>query len=86
VPDTITRTFLVCRAHFGGFGQHGIGSPTPRVAEELVRYRPLVIRALPHSSPTLETAMIWPRWLDDQPAHRWLREVVTVMTKGLSAN
>jgi DNA-binding transcriptional LysR family regulator len=57
-----------------------------RVAEELVRYRPLVIRALPHSSPTLETAMIWPRWLDDQPAHRWLREVVIVMTKGLSAN
>jgi DNA-binding transcriptional LysR family regulator len=57
-----------------------------RVAEELVRYRPLVIRALPHSSPTLETAMIWPRWLDDQPAHRWLREVVTVMVKGLSAN
>jgi DNA-binding transcriptional LysR family regulator len=56
-----------------------------RVAEELVRYRPLVIRALPHSSPSLETAMIWPRWLDDQPAHRWLREVVTVMTKGLGA-
>ena len=48
-----------------------------RVAEELVRYRPLVIRKLPHSSPTLETAMIWPRWLDNQPAHRWLREIVS---------
>jgi DNA-binding transcriptional LysR family regulator len=47
-----------------------------RVAEELVRYRPLVIRPLPHSSPTLETAMIWPRWLDNQPAHRWLRDIV----------
>jgi DNA-binding transcriptional LysR family regulator len=54
-----------------------------RVAEELVRYRPLVIRPLPHSSPTLETAMIWPRWLDNQPAHRWLREIVAIMTKGL---
>ena len=54
-----------------------------RVAEELVRYRPLVIRPLPHSSPTLETAMIWPRWLDNQPAHRWLRETVAVVTKGL---
>jgi DNA-binding transcriptional LysR family regulator len=53
-----------------------------RVAEELVRYRPLVIRALPHSSPHLETAMVWPRWFDDQAAHRWLREVVTVMTQG----
>jgi len=56
-----------------------------RVAEELVRYRPLVSRPLPHSSPTLETAMIWPRWLDSQPAHRWLREIVTVVAKGLSA-
>jgi DNA-binding transcriptional LysR family regulator len=56
-----------------------------RVAEELVRYRPLSIRPLPHSSPTLETAMIWPRWLDNQPAHRWLREIITVVAKGLSA-
>jgi DNA-binding transcriptional LysR family regulator len=54
-----------------------------RVAEELVRYRPLLFRALPHSSPTLEIAMIWPRWLDSQPAHRWLRDVVVQVTKGL---
>jgi DNA-binding transcriptional LysR family regulator len=47
-----------------------------RIAEELVRYRPLVIRPLPHSSPTMETAMIWHRRLDHQPAHRWLRELV----------
>jgi DNA-binding transcriptional LysR family regulator len=56
-----------------------------RVAEELVRYRPLLIRPLPHSSPTLETAMIWPRWLENQPAHRWLREVVSLVTRGLAA-
>jgi DNA-binding transcriptional LysR family regulator len=56
-----------------------------RVAEELIRYRPLVIRPLPHASPILETAMIWPRWLDNQPAHRWLREIVTLVTKGLGA-
>jgi DNA-binding transcriptional LysR family regulator len=54
-----------------------------RVAEELIRYRPLVIRPLPHSSPTMETAMIWPRWLDNQPAHQWLRENVGLVTKGL---
>ena len=54
-----------------------------RVAEELVRYRPLVIRPLPHSSPTLETSMIWPRWLDNQAAHRWLREIVGLVIKGL---
>jgi DNA-binding transcriptional LysR family regulator len=54
-----------------------------RVAEELIRYRPLVIRSLPHSSPTLETAMIWPRWLDNQPAHRWLRQIVIATAKYL---
>jgi DNA-binding transcriptional LysR family regulator len=56
-----------------------------RVAEELVRYRPLLVRPLPHSSPTMGTAMIWPRWLDNQPAHRWLREIATVGTKSLAA-
>jgi DNA-binding transcriptional LysR family regulator len=56
-----------------------------RVAEELVRYRPLVIRPLPHSSPTLETAMIWPRWLDNQPSHRWLREIVGLVSKSLGS-
>jgi len=54
-----------------------------RVAEELARYRPLVIRPLPHSSPILETAMIWPRWLDNQPAHRWLREIVGLVSAAL---
>jgi DNA-binding transcriptional LysR family regulator len=54
-----------------------------RVAEELIHYRPLLIRPLPHSSPTLETAMIWPRWLDNQPAHRWLREIVGLVTKDI---
>jgi DNA-binding transcriptional LysR family regulator len=56
-----------------------------RVAEELVRYRPLVIRALPLLSVTLETAMIWPRWLDNHPAHRWLRDIVSAATKGLGS-
>src|SRR5229473_5522621 len=27
--------------------------------------------------------MIWPRWLDNQPSHRWLRETVGLVTKGL---
>jgi len=56
-----------------------------RVAEELVRYRPLVIRALPHSSPTLETAMIWPRRLDNQLAHYWLRENISLVIKTLNS-
>jgi len=54
-----------------------------RVAEEVVRYRPLVIRALPHPSPMMETAMLWPRWLDNQPGHRWLRDMVGAAVKAL---
>jgi DNA-binding transcriptional LysR family regulator len=52
-----------------------------RVAEELVRYRPLVVRPLPHSSPTMETSMIWHRRFDHQQAHRWLRQIVCDICK-----
>ena len=54
-----------------------------RIAEELVRYRPLVIRHLSLASPSIETAMIWPRRLANQPAHRWLRDIVCLAAKGL---
>jgi DNA-binding transcriptional LysR family regulator len=50
-----------------------------RIAAELVRYRPLAIRPLPLASPVIETAMIWPRWLDNQPAHGWLRGIVAAV-------
>src|SRR5450631_2695731 len=56
-----------------------------RVAEELVRYRPLTIRVLPFSSPIIKTAMIWPRWLDNQPAHGWLRDTVARVSRDLHA-
>jgi DNA-binding transcriptional LysR family regulator len=54
-----------------------------RAAAEWVRNRPLVIRPLPFPSPTIETAMIWLRRFDNQPAHRWLREVIGKVCKGL---
>jgi len=54
-----------------------------RMAEEIVRHRPLVIRHLSHLSPIIEIAMIWPRRLDNQPAHRWLRDIVSLVIKGL---
>jgi DNA-binding transcriptional LysR family regulator len=54
-----------------------------RIAEELTRYRPLVVRHLPISSPTIETAMIWSRRFENQPAHRWLRENIRLVSKGL---
>jgi len=37
----------------------------------------LQVMALPLPSPSLTIAMLWHRRNDDQPAHRWLRGVVT---------
>ena len=54
-----------------------------RIAEELIRSRPLVIRPLWQSSPILKIAMIWPRRLANQGAHRWLREIVGAVTEDL---
>jgi DNA-binding transcriptional LysR family regulator len=54
-----------------------------RIAQELITYRPLVIRQLPHSSPSIETVMIWPRWLENHPAHRWLRQNVEFVANDL---
>jgi DNA-binding transcriptional LysR family regulator len=56
-----------------------------RIAEELMHHRPLAIRALPLSSAVIETAMIWPRWLDNQPAHSWLRDIVAGVSRDLHA-
>ena len=78
-PDSIARPILVGSAYFGRFG-YGVGAPTTRCRG--VRYRSLVIRRLAHSSPTSEIAMIWLRWLDNQLAHRWLGETVTVVSSG----
>jgi DNA-binding transcriptional LysR family regulator len=52
-----------------------------RIAEELARHRPLGMRVLPFSSPAIKTAMIWPRWLDNQLAHRWLRSIIAAARK-----
>jgi hypothetical protein len=39
------------------------------------------------SHPTLpvEIAMTWPRWLDNQPAHRWLRSAILAAAKHLGS-
>jgi DNA-binding transcriptional LysR family regulator len=57
-----------------------------RIARELTGYRPLVVRDLPFASPPVLTAMTWPRWLDNDPAHRWLRENVERTAQGLPAD
>lgn len=47
-----------------------------RIARVLMRFYPLVSRDLPFVSPAIETEMLWPRWLDSVPAHRWFRQMV----------
>jgi DNA-binding transcriptional LysR family regulator len=47
-----------------------------RTARASARVAPLEVLRLPFPSPTLFTAMLWHRRLDDVPAHRWLRSLV----------
>jgi len=57
-----------------------------RIARELTGYRPLLMRDLPFGSPRVETAMTWPRWLDNQPGHRWLRDAAQRAANDLPAD
>jgi DNA-binding transcriptional LysR family regulator len=57
-----------------------------RIARELTGYRPLLLRDLPFAAPEVETAVTWPRWLDSQPAHRWLREALQRVAEELPAD
>ena len=52
-------------------------------ATELVRNRSLVIRHLRQACPAVTSTMAWPRWHDNQPAHRWLRENVRLVAKDI---
>jgi DNA-binding transcriptional LysR family regulator len=47
-----------------------------RMANYLVSVCPLVQKELPFRTPRIDLSMIWHRRLDNQPAHRWLRDVV----------
>jgi DNA-binding transcriptional LysR family regulator len=54
-----------------------------RIAHEFARHHPLQWRKAPVDSPRVRTVMIWQRRLDRHPAHRWLREMITSVTKAL---
>jgi DNA-binding transcriptional LysR family regulator len=53
------------------------------IAKDMIESRPLVLRRLLRSRKAIDIAMIWPRRLDNQPAHRWLRDAVSHVTDGL---
>jgi DNA-binding transcriptional LysR family regulator len=53
------------------------------VAMSMTRSHPLVFRQLSRSPRPIEAAMIWLRRLDNQPAHAWLRDVISLVTANL---
>ena len=56
------------------------------VAKNMTRSHPLVFRRLSRSPKPIEAAMIWLRRLDNQPAHVWLRDVISRVTSELRTN
>jgi len=47
------------------------------VAKNMIKSHPLVFHQLSRSPKPIEAAMIWLRRLDNQPAHAWLRNVIS---------
>ena len=60
-----------------------VATLSQRIAQEFVRHHPLQLCKPPFASPTVMTTMLWHRRLDRHPAHRWLRGVITSVTKSL---
>jgi DNA-binding transcriptional LysR family regulator len=55
------------------------------VASNMIRSHNLVFHRLSRSPKPIESAMIWLRRLDNQPAHAWLRDVITQVASDLRA-
>src|SRR4030081_2621575 len=53
------------------------------VAKSMTRSHHLVFGRLSRSPKPIEAAMIWLRRLDNQPAHAWLRNVISQVASGL---
>lgn len=47
-----------------------------RMAEEMAKRFPVKLFAAPFEMQPLTEVMVWPRYLDEDPAHRWLRAAI----------
>jgi DNA-binding transcriptional LysR family regulator len=54
-----------------------------RIAEAFQRAAHLEIKSLPFAAPVWRAQMVWHRRLDNQPAHRWLREIMFAVCREL---
>jgi LysR family transcriptional regulator, nod-box dependent transcriptional activator len=48
-----------------------------RMAEEMAKRFPVRLFAAPFEMQPLTEVMVWPRYLDEDPAHRWLRSAIS---------
>jgi DNA-binding transcriptional LysR family regulator len=55
------------------------------VAKNMIKSHPLVFHQLSRSPKPVEAAMTWLRRLDNQPAHAWLRDVISHVANDLRA-
>jgi DNA-binding transcriptional LysR family regulator len=53
------------------------------IAKNMTRSHHPIFRRLSRAPKSIEAAMIWLRRLDNQPAHAWLRDVISHVTNGL---
>ncbi len=54
-----------------------------KLAQEFRRAYPIEIRELPFDAEKLQSTMLWHRRLDDQPAHRWLRQAIVAAANSI---
>jgi DNA-binding transcriptional LysR family regulator len=54
-----------------------------RIAAAFVRTNALDLADLPFDSPVVVEAMLWHRRFDNQPGHRWLRETIIAVSRGI---
>lgn len=57
-------------------GTHRLAVVASRLGLQAIEELPLRLMPLPIQMPRLEEVLCWPRHLDQDPAHRWLRQVI----------
>lgn len=64
-------------------GTQRIATMHRRMAQHFAEYLPVVVRDAPMEMPRLVETMLWPRYLDQDPAHFWLRSRVAEIAAAL---
>lgn len=54
-----------------------------KLAQEFRRAYPIEIRELPFDAQQLQSIMMWHRRIEDQPAHRWLRDTIAATANAI---